>query len=198
MAEIKTREPELFTSGDSLVFKRYLPGYLPADGWSLLYTFTAPDGQFLRAIASATSGDSHLIDEDNVSFESYGLALPLDFVLTGFALKGTERHQIFVGNLRVNPNTGDTTDEDNTDLTEPTLTEAQQMLEIISKSLKDAYAVVYQEVNLSGSKVVWANISKLREDLAYWKEVRRNEIAMERARAGKPTGLVTVPVFQIG
>lgn len=198
MAELQTREPELFASGDSLVFQRYLPGYRPADGWSLHYTVTAPDGALLAAVSSTANGDWHVVEEDNfLATVDAAYPFPVAAVLAGYAINGDARHQIYYGQLTLTPNLGDGTD-DTAAAGEPVKTEAQQMLETLRAALLDAYKVVYQEVNLSGSKVVWANITKLREELAYWKEVRRNEVAMERARAGRPTGMQSVPVFCIG
>jgi hypothetical protein len=196
MPEIPTREPELFASGDSLVFTRTLPGFLASEGWSLHYTLTAPDGTLLTSADSTADGDAHSVNEDNwaADIDQTAYPFPLEAVLAGFALKdGTnERHQIYYGQLTLTANLADATTD------EPVESEAQEMIRIIRASLKDAYAVVYKQVDIAKTSIIWADIKQLRFELAYWKEVRRNEIEMERARNGKSTGRTTEPVFMIG
>ena len=196
MPEIPTREPELFASGDSLVFTRTLPGFLASEGWSLHYTATAPDGTLLTSADSTADGDDHAVNEDNwaADIDQTAYPFPVQAVLAGFALKdGTnERHQIYYGQLTLTANLADATAD------EPVESEAQEMIRVIKASLKDAYAVVYKQVDIAKTSIIWADIKQLRMELNHWKEVRNNEIQLERARNGKPTGADKVPIFCVG
>ena len=196
MPEIPTREPELFASGDSLVFTRTLPGFPASEDWSLHYTLTAPDGTLLTSADSTADGDDHAVNENNwaADIDQTAYPFPVQAVLAGFALKGgtNERHQIYYGQLTLTANLADATAD------EPVESEAQEMIRIIKTALKDAYAVVYKQVDIAKTSIIWADIKQLRMELAYWKEVRNNEIQMERARNGKPTGADKVPILCVG
>ena len=188
MAEIQSREPELFSAGDTLLFAKYLPKYLPSDGWSVEYQLT-DEGGVLRATALSTAdNDMHKVLEDDFAASCDAG----DYILTGYAIKDAERHQIYYGELTLTPDFASGSAQP------PQKTEAQEMIETIRASLKDLYSSPLEETDVQGSRFRMAKAESLRNELAFWKEVRNNEIQQARARAGLPPGNVITPIFNIG
>jgi len=191
MADIATREPEIFAAGDSLIFQRYLPAYPSSGGWALHYVLTDLLGVEKTAfvsIASATLIDAHFVDID-------GFAAALDagdYVLTGQAVNGAEKHQIYYGTLSLQGDlaAGASAGE--------IQTEAQEMISLLKDTLRQLYKLKFAETEDLRSRFKIQDQTKVLEDLRYWKEVRASEIQQERARNGQHPRNFTVPVFSIG
>jgi hypothetical protein len=188
---IQTREPEIFAAGDTLLFQRYLPKFLPGDGWSIRYVLTdlkaIPVKEF-DSVVSPLEGSMHLVDIDDFASDLEAG----EYVLTGQAVNGAEKHQIYYGTLTLQPDLADGAGD------QPVQTEAQEMIVLLRNSLKELYKKLFQETDVQRSRFVMQKQKEVREELAYWKEVRQNEIQQERARNGRPIGNVSVPVFNIG
>lgn len=189
--DIQKREPEIFAAGDTLLFQRYLPKFLPGDGWSIHYSLTDLNSNQVKQFNSAVStldGSMHLVDIDD-------FASDLDageYVLTGQVVNGAEKHQIYYGTLTLQPDLADDAGS------QSIKTEAQEMIELLRNSLKELYKKLFQETDVQRSRFVMQKQKEVREELAYWKEVRLNEIQMERVRNGRPAGNVTDPIFNVG
>ena len=152
MPEVQWREPEIFAAGDTLKFSKYLPGYLPSDGWSLLYVLTKPTPtaadlavQF-TSTTSTTDGDSHSVDVDNfASTQDAG-----DYILTGYAVKsGGERHQIYCAELTLDP------DLAAGNASAPVQSWLQQMEAVLQAKLLRLEAIDLSESDVQRSKFVW-------------------------------------------
>jgi hypothetical protein len=195
-SNIAWREPELFAAGDTLLFQRYLPDYLPANGWFIKYTLTNPNTGLAAAtfntVVNPVDATAHLA---NVAAFARALA-PGDYLLVGRVQNTsnaiTEQHQVYYGALTLQPDLADG------GATAPVLTEAQEMITLLRDTLKQLYALQFAETEVQRNRFKLQDQQKVLEDLKYWKEVRFNEIAQERVRNGQASGMISVPVFSIG
>lgn len=189
MADIERQEPVIFACGDTLLFQRYLRDYLPSAGWSLHYEIrggASPTNQPL-AFDSAASGDYHLIDVDGFA----AAAIPGDYELVGYAIKGAERHQIYDGELRLLP------DGTSADDTGPVKTHAQKMVELLEAGLERLAQHEIDESNVEKAQFIRAKRLDLEKQLAINKEIRANEVRHERIRNGQASGQFISPRLSI-
>lgn len=181
MAQTIIREPIEFTAGDTLAFMRYLPDFLPSDGWSLLYVLRgdSADTQF----TSTTSGSSHAI---SVSKDTTATWAPGEYILIGYAVKSTtERHQIYYGQLQLNANFPATQGD------EPVKTFAQKMVEALETELlarAEGGGMGLVSSQIGETRFQYQTEEEIRSAHGYWVMVRNNEIKIQRAKAGLPTG----------
>lgn len=185
-AEIASREPEVFAAGDSLIFQRYLPDYLPSEGWELEYTLTDGAGVVRAEVTSTDSNDYHLVDQDGFAA---GLAAAR-YVLAGFATKDAERHQIYYGEFTL---TADLTANAAADIT----THAQRMVGLLEASLERLAAHELSETDVERSKIVRAKRQEILDQLKYYRELRAWEIKQENIRNGRPSGALIAPLLRI-
>jgi hypothetical protein len=139
MAEVIIwREPEVFASGDSLIFQRSLPGYLPSNGWSITGTLTQPgeDGGGAQ-VAQYTStpdptGKFHLVNVPNFAAGlNAGIYVLSEEVVCGAGgVNPGEKHQIYIAELKLDPDLADGL------ATGELLTFEEQMIPIIQAKIK--------------------------------------------------------------
>jgi hypothetical protein len=185
---IALREPEAIAAGDTLLFQRRLPDYKASQGWSLTYILSDLQSNQVLTFPSAAAGDDHLI-----SINAFAAALQADdYILAGYAVNGAERHEIYRAVLTLSSDFADNTAQG------PQQTEAQEMIAILRDSLKALYRQQFQETDVQRNKFVMQKQGEVLQQLQYWKEMRLNEIQLERARNGKASGAVSVPRFCIG
>lgn len=99
---IQLQEPESFASGDTLWFERYLPDYLPSDGWSLKYTLTSLNGQAAAAAQSAVSASD--ASRHKVYQQNFAAGLEAgDYIFSGEAVNAAtgDRKQIYKAVLTI-------------------------------------------------------------------------------------------------
>ena len=175
--------------GDTILFQRRLDNYPPADGWALNYILTdLQTNQAVPTLVSTAVGQNHQISQNNFA----AVLDPGDYIFSGYAVLGAERHEIYRAVLTLTPDFADNT------ALGPLKTEAQEMIEILRTSLKQLYVQQFQETDVQKNKFVMQKQGEVLKSLQYWKEMRLNEIQLERARNGKPSGAVSAPVFCIG
>ncbi len=179
------REPIEFSAGDTLQFTRTLHQYPASQGWSLLYELRG--GTQALSFTSTASGDSHSI---YVAPATTATWTPGDYVLTGYATNGTDRHQIYYGDLPLHENK--VTAPGNA----PELTFAQKMIAQIEATLL-AKADDLSSASLGETRFTFLTPEELRKEHGYWTTVRRQEIAKERAKMGLPTGNRIKPSIQV-
>lgn len=186
----QSREPFIFAIGDTLYFKRYLPGYLPSGGWTLLYEIRGGTqaGAAVISFNSATV-DSHF--EMTVAAAVSELWQPGDYVLAGYAVNGTIRHQIYYAELTLTPNLGSNAND--ADVT----THAQRMVRLIQSALETLAANSLIETSVERTTIIRERRKELQYQLALNQEIRRGEIAQENLRNGRPSGNKIVPVFNV-
>lgn len=191
-AEIQWREPDVFASGDSLIFQRYLPDYLPANGWALRYTLTslaANIGVKVEDINSQAQGDSHLI---NVNAFAAGLDAG-DYLLVGFAVNGAERHQIYYGELTLVPDLAD-----GTAVTKPLTTHAQRMITVLETQMEKLAAHSLRESDVQRSRFVWERRGEVLDLLNFYRERRNYELKLLAVANGHGNQNQIVPRFNCG
>lgn len=189
MADVQRREPEIFVCGDTLLFERYLRDYLPSDGWSLLYEIRGGASTTNQPITftSTASGDFHLIQVNNFAAEANAGV----YELVGYAVNGAERHQIYDGQLNLLPN-GTSVDD-----SAPVKTHAQKMIEMLEAGLERLAAHEIDESNVERAQFIRAKRLDLEKQLAINKEIRANELKMERIRNGQHSGQFIRPRLEI-
>lgn len=191
MTEIQWREPEVFASGDSLVFQRSLPGFPASAGWALHYTLTSLDphpGIQVAAFTSAAQNDLHLI---NVNAFAAGLDAG-DYILTGFAVNGAVRHQIYYAELTL------VADLSAGGVQTPLTTHAQRMITILEGQMETLASHVLQETDVQRSRFVWAKRAEVLQMLNFYRERRNYELKVQRVANGGGNPNLVMPTFYCG
>ena len=178
------REPSSIVAGDTLAFSRKLSDYSAADGWSLSYTARA-EAQSIT-FTSTADGVAHVINVDAATTAGW---LPGEYVLVGYVVKGGERHQVYEGDLTIESNPQ----------TEPTQakTFAQQMVENLEAVMLGKAGDDVLESRIGETQFKFLSPQELRTEHGYWLSVRNQELAMNRARAGRPTGRKIRPLVRV-
>lgn len=190
MAE--NREPLTFAQGDTLEFQRYLRAYLPSAGWSLFYEIRSAENPALPVIEFTSTPDAtNTRHEISVASDITETWQPGESVLVGFAVNGDERHQFYYADLNLTPDLG--TDANTVNVK----THAQEMVELYECVNKELARTIIQESNLQGIQTLSIKRQEARTELAYWREVRANEIAVENVANGRPSGQLIEPQFNI-
>lgn len=179
MSQKNTREPIEMAVGDTLSFTRELPNFSARDSWSLLYEIRG-QGQ-AQEFSSTPDGSSHVILVDAAVTANW---TPGICVLSGFAENGSTgaRQQIYSGTLNLLPNVPVTT------ATADVKTNAQIMVEELESVMQKRATGALNESQLGETRFKFKTDKELREAHAYWYEMRKSEIALQRAKAGLPTG----------
>jgi len=167
-------------AGDTLQFRRSLPGFRADEGWSLVYELrSGPMAGPAIEFVSTAQGADHVI---TVAAAVTGAWLAGEYVFAGYAVSGEERHQIYLATLTVTP------DEVAAAADEPQKTFSQQMLEKIEAVLLGKASEDILESRVGDTLFKYLTPAQLREEHGYWTIARRVEIAKENARNGRPTG----------
>jgi hypothetical protein len=195
-APIANREPDFFTSGDTLLFNRNLPNYLPSAGWSIHLTVTQvlPNAGHVAAQAVSVPDATNAFHTFNVPNFAAGLDAGL-YILSEEVVNANtgEKHQIYYNdNFLIGPDLGDGLSSASVK------TEAQQMLEVISSTLKDLYKQKFTETDVQRNRFVLQKTTEALNDYKFWWHRRQQEIQFENVRNGRPSGAVSEPVFCIG
>jgi len=180
------QEPIELRAGDTLSFSKGLSDFKPSDGWYLQYQIRGSGDPV--SFQSTASGDHHVILVPAATTAAWK---PGDCKLIGFATDNTKRFQIYDGQISI---LSDATS--NTEDTFPK-TFAQRMIEQIETAMLAQAGNPLAASRVGDSQFQYLTPQQLREQHAYWVLARRNEISADRAKAGKPTGLRTHPVFSI-
>lgn len=198
LTNIQRREPEVFAAGDTLMLERYFPEFPASQGWYLEGVVTDLNGNLVpgSAYQSQPDQDAHQIVVQNwlagVAEGDYVLAeyavLPANNV-NGFP---AERKQVYRGVLTISADLADGL------ATTSLQTEAQQMIAAIRTTLLALYGRMMERTEAERTAFMLQDIKKMREELAYWKEMRNYEIRMENAANGKPIGNTAIPIMMIG
>jgi hypothetical protein len=188
---VPVREPERFAAGDTLIFQKYFPAYLPNNGWALTYTLTdANSGKLITQVVSASPDNTnHLIDDEGFAANKP----PGQYILSGEAINaGTgEAHQIYYGPLTLTP------DLEGGQAPGPLLTEAQTQLQNLMAQYTALTQQIIQESDINRTRMLRKKQSDVLTDIKYWKERRFGERRAERARNGEPDGSVTQAVLAV-
>ena len=103
---IPTTEPSVFVAGDTLKFKRYFSGYLPAEGWSLSYAMVMDSVQI--TFSGSDNGDGyHLINVPGSTTKDWSAG---KYRWQGYVSKGSERYSVSAGEIEIRPDFASRTD----------------------------------------------------------------------------------------
>jgi hypothetical protein len=186
-ATIQWREPEIFSAGDTLKFNKFLPNYLPADGWALTYSVTdeLPDsGNLVDSIFSTPSATDPSVHSVNVPNFGAGLEAG-DYILTGVVVNAAgnpskniaagERHTFYIGELTFDPDLMDGLSS------APVTTFVQRMIPILEAKIARLEAYDLTETDVQRTRFVIEDKTKTYE--RYWRllEFRNYEKKQERA-----------------
>jgi len=183
------REPEVFASGDSLIFTKYLSNYLPADGWALHYVVTQslPNGAEKVAefysTQSAFDPSCHSVNVPNfgAGFDPTG-----EYVLTGQVVNAVgnaglniaagEKHTFYVAEISIDPDLADGAGS------APVTTFAQQMVDALKAKLMRLESYDLTETDVQRTRFIVEDKNKTWE--RYWRlvEFRNYEIKVDRQR----------------
>jgi len=201
---IQWRPPENFVSGDTLLFQRNLPNYLPSDGWAgkLMVTQNLPNGAKKVAESDSTPDSTNTYHVYNTPNFCTGLSAGV-YVLSeeivnaagnaGLGIAAGTKHQIYFNDqFQIQDDLADNL------ATAPVQTEAQIILAGLYDTYKQLLKLKFAETEDLRSRFRLQDQSKILEDIKYWKAVRQNEIQCERARNGQRPGNVQEAVFAIG
>jgi hypothetical protein len=185
------REPLELAVGDTLAFQRYLPDYLPSNGWSLLYQISGyPIGTPAPEFTS-TPDVTNTIHQILVGEAVTAGWLECHCVLTGYAVSAIERHQFYYAELTLAANLGTGTNQ------VVVTTHAQRMIPLLEAQLEALAAHSLQDTTIQQTEIRRLKRMDLEKQLGYNKELRMNEIEVENVRNGRPSGNKIRPVMNI-
>ncbi len=187
MANTLWREPIQLVAGDTLAFNRSLPDYPASQGWSLLYELRG-GAQPISFQSTPINGDAHSLSVDAATTATW---LAGDYVLSGFAINGAERHRIYYASCPIRPNAvaepGDV----------PKQTFTQKMIANLEAVMLGSASDDLLESRIGDTQFRYLSPLELRTEYAFWKEIRRQEVARQRAANGLPTGNKIRPLFKV-
>jgi hypothetical protein len=193
---IRWREPESIASGDTLVYQRNLPIYLPSDGWGInggLTKATDKGGQLAAQFQSQPDATNsyHCVNVPN-----FGAGLDDGIYIFSEEIVNSntqEKHQIYYAdNFLLSADLTDGLAIGNQ------LTEAQIGMQECFKTYLKVLRSKFQETDVQRNLFVEKKLIELRNELNYWKAQRLQEIQFQNVRNGKPSGAISQPLFQIG
>lgn len=184
---IQWREPEIFASGDTLLFQRYLPAYMPGDGWHLHYVMSQPQpagAQKIFEFDSATSTTDPTCHAVNVP--NFGAGLDAgDYVLSAqvvntagnapLGIAAGEKHTIYYAELTLDPDLAGGLSS--TEIQ----TFAQRMIPVLEAKIARLESYDLTETDVQRTRFIVEDKTKTYE--RYWRllEFRNYELKRERA-----------------
>ena len=187
------REPEIFAIGDQLLFQRKLPDYLPSNGWSIEYVLTPmePDGA-AAALTFTTVPDSSN-SFHTVSIPNFASGLQQGtYVLSGYLVNGSERHQSYYGEIELTPNlpAGQSTS------TLKTFNE--RMVEEYREKVMRLAKIDLTETDVQRTRFVIEQRKQAREELAVWEYRVMNDNKIKQIKnTGRDSSIVS-PMYAGG
>lgn len=205
VSAIQWREPESFVSGDTLLFQRSLPDFLPSDGWSirLIVTQNLPNGS--QKVADVTSAP----DSTN-TYHVFNVPNFLAGVAAGTYVL-TEEIVNAVGNAALNPPIAAGTKQQIFEMpyfqVQDDLADGLGTAPVISENaqaLQDAYALrrsltkqKFQETEDLRSRFLMKKLSEVGQLINELEEKVIWEKRAARAANGQPDGSTTEPILRI-
>jgi hypothetical protein len=177
MPDIQHREPIVIAAGDSLIFRRRLPEFPAAAGWSLTYSLFASNGQATDVSIDSTPVTGtvydYLMTENN-----FAATLPAGiYVLVGYAENNNgEKHQIYRANLTLTENLSAGKPVKNL------LWFEQQMVNDLQESLRRSVRNELQETDVQRVRILRKRTVEIRTELAFWEERLHHRQQMEQMR----------------
>lgn len=189
-------EPLTFSIGDTLRFNRYFPQYLPSNGWQLQYQIRGQAGKqagLQKVEFDSTPDATNMIHEITVAAATTAVWAAGEYLLAGYAVNAglATRHEIYENALILTPNFD--SPQDNVDVR----THAQKMICSLEEMALVLAAQTIQATTVQQTEIVRIKRAELDRQLAFYREYRRNEVALENVRNGRPSGNNIVPQMNV-
>ncbi len=175
------REPENFVPGDSLIFQRSLPAYLPSDGWQVQGTVSLPTANGAKIITQYISqpdatGKFHVVTVLNFlqGTANGDYILTEEIVCQAGGVNPGEKHQIYYAKLEVGPDLADGL------AVGPITTHAQRMLPLLEARLEELAQHNLAETELERSRMIIVQRDKLTDEYKWYLEKRYSELQVQR------------------
>jgi acetolactate synthase regulatory subunit len=189
---IQWREPARIATGDTLIFQRNIPDYLPSDGWAIHYVLTKAVFNAGQPALVFLSVPDSLNKFHTVNIPNFASTLEAgEYTLSGELLNsGTgEKRQIYIATLELDPNfDGGTAGVTVT-------THAQRMIQLLEAKLERLETHDLSESDQQRSKFVVEERTKALERLKYYREFRAYELKREHAANTGDSQNQIVPVM---
>ena len=192
-------EPQQFVSGDTLNFRRNLPGFQPVNGWSIQLTVSkllpvgAQEVAQVVSVADATNTVHTFFVENFLAGQAQGdYVMSEELICSPTGVSPGETHGIYYSPLKVLPNLAAGGAAGNIE------TQAQRKLRILDETHDDLCRRRLKETDVQRTRLLTVEIDKILDQIKYWKEARTLEMQHENAKNGRPPGNVMRPIFNIG
>ena len=178
--DVKSLEPLVLVSGDTVKFTRSLGAYLASDGYSLAYEGIGGGSKIEWISTVNADGKSHDI---NIAAEDTAGYAAGDYELNGFAINAAtgERFQFYFGNLTISLNAqaaqGDAV----------VTTHAQRMLASLENTLERMAQHDLNDSSTEGVEFRRKKLEEVRQQRDHYLRERENELLKEAAMMGRPS-----------
>lgn len=200
MAEpIQWRAPEIFAAGDTLLYQRSLPDYLPSDGWSVQVTVTQPTPTGGKQITQFTSTPDasnkfHCFNVQNfLAGQDAGTYVYVERVICSpTGVSPNEAHTVYYNELELDPDFAAGT------VTAPVLSFSEQWITVLEAKLLRLEAFDFTESDVQRTRFIIEERNKALDRLKWAYEKRDNE---RRSKAQRNTGQNQIrvqPIFAGG
>jgi hypothetical protein len=169
-----TSKPSRLRAGDSVAWVESLPGFSPADGWTLAYSISNPT-KALQVQATPLGGDFQVSISSAVS----ATLTPGSYTLIGYVSKAGQRHSLTETLLTVIPDVTAAVDR---------RSQAERTLEAINALLEGKASDDQQMIQYAGrtlSRYTFAELTAFASKLS-------RTVARERARKRGEKGFIGV------
>jgi len=134
------REPLEITAGDTVEWTRTLSDYPADDGWTLNYALRGPAKVDLT---SEADGSSH-----KTTITSIAITVAGTYYVQGYVTKDSERHTVYTGRIKVNPNLAG-----ETEATYDGRCHAQRVIDAIEAVIEGRAAKDQLEMQIDGRRI---------------------------------------------
>lgn len=180
------REPQIFAAGDSLIFDRYLPDYLPSAGWSIVGTVSLPTANGATKVWQYTSTPDATNSIHQINVNGFMAAKPEgkyilseDLVCSPTGVSPNQRSQIYYDELII---TADFADGDATvnplSFAEQQLAQVEEQIAAISQSIVD-------ETDIQRTRIIYKKIEVLDLQRRKYLEEIANQRNLKGIRSGR-------------
>ena len=174
---IPSYEPEVVTEGDTVKFRRYLPEYLPTDGWALSYALVNADRQI--TFSSTTDGNAHLVNVLPAVTENWVAG---EYTWQAYVTKDDDRYTVGQGVITIRSNfAADALGGDRRSHPRKMLAALQAMME--SKATSDQLAM-----SIRGRSISRMSPAEIIKWIDYYEKQVAKEEQAERIRRGMRSG----------
>lgn len=176
---IPTTEPAVLQAGDTIKWRRTLPGYPASEGWVLAYRLINSAARI--DITAAADGDDHAVTVLAATSAAWAAG---DYTWTAFVTKAGERYTVGSGRATVRPDLA----------AMPAGFDARSTARKALDDLRAALAAWIstnghvQEYEVAGRRVRFASADDLRVRIALAEREVAREDAAARLAAGLPAG----------